>query len=98
MLAHKVLDPKNTPPMFKYRHLPLYYVVNIILRILPFSLPYPLCDLGMIIPIGRGGLCETSMRLYPPCNPIGIGPLKNLCFKLIYRFIYIYYVIVDILL
>ena len=58
MLAHEVLDPKNTTPMFEFRHLAFYYVVNIILL---FSPPF-LCDLGVIIPIGRDGLCETSMR------------------------------------
>jgi hypothetical protein len=31
MLAHEVFEPKNTPPMFKYRYLPLYYVVIIYL-------------------------------------------------------------------
>ena len=77
MLAHEVLDPKNTTPMFKFRHLLFYYVVNIVI----FSPFFFLCDLGMIILIGRGGLCETSMRLYPPHNPIGIGPTKILYFK-----------------
>ena len=43
--------------------------------------PFFLCDLGVIIPIGRGGLCETSIRLYPPCNPIRVGPMKILYFK-----------------
>jgi hypothetical protein len=48
MLAHEVFDPKNTPPMFKYRHLPLYYVVII------YCLPhFSLCKMGVIIPIGR---------------------------------------------
>ena len=32
--------------------------------------------LGMIIPIGRDGLCETSMRHYPSRNSIGVGPTK----------------------
>ena len=52
----------------------------------------------MIIPIGRGGLCKTSKRLYPPYNPIGIGPDKNppLLNNVIYRFIYIYSVLVNI--
>ena len=57
MLVHEVLDPKNTTPMFKFRDLLFYYVVNIVI----FS-PFFLCDLGVIIPIGRDGLCETSMR------------------------------------
>ena len=77
MLAHEVLDPKNTTPMFKFRHLVFYYVVNIILSFFPRFLR----DLGVITPIGRGGLCETSMRLYPPCNPIGVGPTRILYFK-----------------
>ena len=46
-----------------------------------YILPLFLCDLGVIIPIGRGGLCETSIRLYSPCNPIGVGPMKILYFK-----------------
>ena len=91
MLAHEVLDPKNTIPMSKFRHLLFYYIVNIVILS-----PFFLCDLGVIIPIGHGGLCETSMRLYPPCNSIGIGPLKNPRFKFIYRFIYIHYVLVNI--
>ena len=41
-----------------------------------YIFPLFLCDLGVIIPIGRGGICENSMRLYPPCNPIGVGPTK----------------------
>jgi hypothetical protein len=65
MLAYEVFDPKNTSPMFKYCHLSLYlrllrcayYIVNIV--IFPFLF---LCDLGVIIPIGRGGLCKTSKR------------------------------------
>ena len=77
MLAHEVFDPKNTNPMFEFRHLVFYYVVNIILI---FSPPF-LCDLGVITLIGRGGLCETSMRLYPPCNPIGVRPTKTLYFE-----------------
>jgi hypothetical protein len=78
MLAHEVLDPKNTLSHVKYCHLTLYlhllryeyYIVNI-----PHF--FSLCDLGVIIPIGRGGLCKTSKRLYPPYNSIGIGPVKN---------------------
>jgi hypothetical protein len=34
-----------------------YYIVDIV--IFPF---FFLCDLGVIIPIGRGGLCKTSKR------------------------------------
>jgi hypothetical protein len=34
-----------------------YYIVDIV--VFPFFFP---CDLGVIIPIGRGGLCKTSKR------------------------------------
>jgi hypothetical protein len=59
--------------------------------IFPFFFP---CDLGVIIPIGRGGLFKTSKRHYPPRNSIGIGPTKILCLN---PFIFIiYYVVVNI--
>jgi hypothetical protein len=48
---------KNTTPMSKFRHLLHYYAVNIV----TFSPLFP-CDLGVIIPIGCDGLCETSKR------------------------------------
>ena len=65
LLAYEIFDPKNTSPMFKYCHLSLYlrllryeyYIVNIVILSI-----FPLCDSGMIIPIGRGGLCKTSKR------------------------------------
>ena len=44
-----------------------YYIVNI----------PPFCDLGVIIPIGRDRLCETSMRHYPSRNPIRHWTHKN---------------------
>jgi hypothetical protein len=62
LLAYEVFDPKNTSPCVKYCHLSLYlhllrckyYIVDIV--VFPFFFP---CDLGVIIPIGRGGLCKT---------------------------------------
>jgi hypothetical protein len=63
--------------------------VNIV--IYPF---FFLCDLGVIIPIGRGGLFKTSKRHYPPCNSIGIGPTKILCLNPV--IFVIYYVVVNI--
>ena len=39
----------------------IYIIYYVIVNIVYFS-PIPLCDLGMKIPIGRGGLCKTSMR------------------------------------
>ena len=84
MLAHEILDLKNTPPISKFRYLSLYHSVKI--------------SFDVIIPIGRVGLCKTSKRHEPPRNPIGIGPLENLSLKFIYRFIYVYYVLVNIIL
>ena len=54
MLAHEVFDPKNIPLCLNtviYRFITLW--------ILLFSPPL---ILGVIIPIGRGGLCKTLMR------------------------------------
>ena len=48
-----------------------YYIVNI----------PPFCDLGVIIPIGRDRLCETSMRHYPSRNPIRHWTHKNTFIK-----------------
>ena len=96
MLAHEVLDLKIHFPMCKYCHLSLYLHL---LRGKHISIIFSLslCDLGVIIPIGCGGLCETLKRLYPPYNSIGIGSIKNpLLNNVIYRFIYIYYVFVNI--
>jgi hypothetical protein len=45
----------NTP-IIKFRHFIVYYIMNIV-HFFPF---FP-CDLGVKIPIGRGGLCKTSM-------------------------------------
>jgi hypothetical protein len=59
--------------------------------VFPFFFP---CDLGVIIPIGRGGLCKTSKRHYSPCNSIGIGPTKILCLNPV--IFIIYYVVVNI--
>ena len=55
------------------------YIHSVFVNIVIFSLA--LCNLGVIIPIGRGGLCKTSKRLYPPYNSIGIGPIKNPLFR-----------------
>jgi hypothetical protein len=57
MLAHEVLDLKNTLPHVQIPSFIIllhckYYIMNI----------PSFCDLGVIIPIGRDGLCETSMR------------------------------------
>jgi hypothetical protein len=53
--------------------------------------------MGVIIPIGRGGLFKTSKRHYPPRNSIGIGPTKILCLNLLLPVIFIiYYVVVNI--
>jgi hypothetical protein len=42
----------------------------------------------VIIPIGRGGLCKTSKRHYPPCNSIGMStPAENPYFILKYLFL-----------
>ena len=77
------VSPRGTWPEKHNPHVQILSFI-ILLRckyyIVIFS-PFFLCDLGVIIPIGRGGLCETSMRLYPPCNPIGVGPTKILYFK-----------------
>ena len=48
----------------------------------------------MTTPIGRGGSCETSMRLYPPCNPIGVGPTKPPCSISVILLRYRYYIVI----
>ena len=57
MLAHEALDPRTPPPMIKFRHFITFLCCEYL-----FYPPFSFIKMGMKIPIGRGGLCKTSMR------------------------------------
>ena len=64
--------PEKHTPTLKYRYFTVllhckYYIVNI----------FPFCKMGVIIPIGRDGLCETSKRHQPSRNSIGHWTHEN---------------------
>ena len=79
------MDPRTHPIW-------LNSVIYCFTTLLEFIFPlFSLCDLDVIIPIGRGGLCETSMRHEQPRNSIRHWTQeKSLVFKFHYCFKFIY--------
>ena len=85
----------------------IYYIVNIV-----YFSPFFPCDLGVKIPIGRGGLCKTFMgaltitqfhKALDPRKSLALNSIMLkyiyyflLRFKYIYRFYSIIYYVVDI--